>query len=169
MSQPTVARIWKAFGLKPWQAATFNLSEDPLFIEKVRDVVGIYLNPPEKAVVMCVGEKTSIQALDRTQPIFKMRPGLAERRTHDYKRNGVADSYAALNVATGEVLASTRRRHRAAEFKDFLAKIEAVVPEDPDVHVVMDNSSTHKTPAFTAGNSPTRVSTSTSRQRRRRG
>ena len=148
MSQPTVARIWKAFGLKPWRSETFKLSEDPQFIDKVRDVVGLYLNPPEKAVVMCVDEKTSIQALDRTQPILAMRPGLAERRTHDYKRNGVTDLFAALNIATGEVIASTRRRHRAAEFKAFLTKIDAAVPEDLDVHVVMDNSSTHKTPAI---------------------
>jgi transposase len=148
MSQPTVTRIWKAFGLKPWQTETFKLSEDPLFIDKVRDVVGIYLNPPEKAVVLCVDEKTSIQALDRTQPILAMRPGLAERRTHDYKRNGVTDLFAALNVATGEVIVSTRRRHRAAEFKDFLTKIDSVVPDNLDVHVVMDNSSTHKTPAI---------------------
>jgi transposase len=148
MSQPTVARVWKAFGLKPWASDTFKLSEDPLFIEKVRDVVGIYMNPPERAVVCCVDEKTGIQALDRTQPVLPMRPGQVERRTHDYVRNGVTDLFAALNVATGEVIATTRRRHRAEEFKKFLAEIDNAVPTDLDVHVVLDNSSTHKTPAI---------------------
>jgi transposase len=148
MSQPTVARMWKAFGLKPWATDTFKLSEDPLFIEKVRDVVGIYMNPPERAVVCCVDEKTGIQALDRTQPILPMRPGQVERRTHDYVRNGVTDLFAALNVATGEVIATTRRRHRAEEFKKFLIEIDKAVPTDLDVHVVLDNSSTHKTPAI---------------------
>jgi transposase len=148
MSQPTVARIWRAFGLKPWATDTFKLSEDPLFIEKVRDVVGIYMNPPEHAVVCCVDEKTSIQALDRTQPILPMRPGQVERRTHDYVRHGVTDLFAALNVATGEVVATTRRRHRAEEFKAFLVEIDQAVPADLDVHVVLDNASTHKTPAI---------------------
>jgi len=148
MSQPTVARMWKAFGLKPWATDTFKLSEDPLFIEKVRDVVGIYMNPPEHAVVCCVDEKTGIQALDRTQPILPMRPGQVERRTHDYVRNGVTDLFAALNVATGEVIATTRRRHRAEEFKAFLIEIDKAVPADLEVHVVLDNSSTHKTPAI---------------------
>jgi transposase len=146
MSQRTVARVWNAFGLKPWLADTFKLSEDPLFVEKVRDVVGLYINPPEHAVVLCVDEKTGIQALDRTQPILPMRPGQVERRTHDYVRNGVTDLFAALDVATGQVIARTRRRHRAAEFKDFLAQVDKVIPSDLDVHVVMDNSSTHKTP-----------------------
>ena len=148
MSQPTVARVWKAFGLKPWATDTFKLSEDPLFIEKVRDVVGIYMNPPERAVVCCVDEKTGIQALDRTQPVLPMRPGQVERRTHDYVRNGVTDLFAALDVASGEVIATTRRRHRAEEFKKFLAEIDKAVPTDLDVHVVLDNSSTHKTPAI---------------------
>jgi transposase len=148
MSQPTVARVWKAFGLKHWATDTFKLSEDPLFIEKVRDVVGIYMNPPERAVVCCVDEKTGIQALDRTQPILPMRPGQVERRTHDYVRNGVTDLFAALNVASGEVIATTRRRHRAEEFKKFLAEIDKAVPTELDVHVVLDNSSTHKTPAI---------------------
>jgi transposase len=146
MSQRTVARVWNAFGLKPWLADTFKLSEDPLFVEKVRDVVGLYMNPPEHAVVLCVDEKTGIQALDRTQPILPMRPGQVERHTHDYVRNGVTDLFAALDLATGTVIARTRRRHRAAEFKDFLAQIDKVVPDDLDIHVVMDNSSTHKTP-----------------------
>jgi transposase len=146
MSQRTVARVWNAFGLKPWLADTFKLSEDPLFIEKVRDVVGLYLNPPEHAVVLCVDEKTGIQALDRTQPILPMRPGQIERRTHDYVRNGVTDLFAALDVATGQVLTTTRRRHRATEFKQFLLAIDKAVPAELDVHVVLDNSSTHKTP-----------------------
>ena len=146
MSQRTVARVWNAFGLKPWLADTFKLSEDPLFIEKVRDVVGLYLNPPEHAVVLCVDEKTGIQALDRTQPILPMRPGQIERRTHDYVRNGVTDLFAALDVAAGQVLTTTRRRHRATEFKQFLLAIDKAVPAELDVHVVLDNSSTHKTP-----------------------
>jgi transposase len=148
MSQPTVSRIWRAFRLKPWATDTFKLSEDPLFIKKVRDVVGIYMNPPEHAVVCCVDEKTGIQALDRTQPILPMRPGQVERRTHDYVRNGVTDLFAALNVATGEVIATTRRRHRAEEFKAFLIEIDKAVPDSLEVHVVLDNSSTHKTPAI---------------------
>ena len=146
MSQPTVARVWRAFGLKPWATDTFKLSEDPLFIEKVRDVVGLYMDPPDHAVVCCVDEKAGIPALDRTQPILPMRPGQVERRTHDYRRNGLTDLFAALNVATGEVLATTRRRHRAAEFI-ILNEIDKAVPADLDLHVVLDNSKTHKTPA----------------------
>ena len=148
MSPSSVGRIWRAFGLKPWQTDTFKLSEDPQFVDKVRDVVGVYLNPPDKAVVLCVDEKTSIQALDRTQPALPMRPGQVERRTHDYKRYGVTDLFAALNVATGQVLHQTRPRHRAVEFRKFLDVIEDNVPEGLDVHVVLDNSSTHKTEAI---------------------
>jgi transposase len=148
MSPSSVGRIWRAFGLKPWQTDTFKLSEDPQFVDKVRDVVGVYLNPPDKAVVLCVDEKTSIQALDRTQPALPMRPGQVERRTHDYKRHGVTDLFAALNVATGQVLHQTRPRHRAVEFRKFLDAIEDNVPEGLDVHVVLDNSSTHKTEAI---------------------
>jgi transposase len=148
MSPSSVGRIWAAFGLKPWQSDTFKLSEDPQFIEKVRDVVGLYLNPPDKAVVLCVDEKTSIQALDRTQPILPMRPGQVERRTHDYKRNGVTDLFAALNLATGQVVHQTRPQHRAIEFRKFLDAIDDAVPAGLDVHVVLDNSSTHKTPAI---------------------
>ena len=146
MSPSSVGRIWRAFGLKPWQADTFKLSEDPMFVEKVRDVVGLYLNPPDKAVVLCVDEKTGIQALDRTQPILPMRPGQVERRTHDYVRNGIADLFAALNLATGEVIHQIRPQHRAVEFKKFLMAIDKVVPDGLDIHVVLDNSSTHKTP-----------------------
>jgi transposase len=148
MSQPTVSRIWKAFGLKPWATDTFKLSEDPFFIEKVRDVVGLYLNPPEHAAVVCVDEKTGIQALDRTQPTLPMRPGQVERHTHDYVRNGITDLFAALDVATGQVISRTRRRHRAEEFKAFLDEIDRNVPADLEVHLVLDNSSTHKTPAI---------------------
>jgi transposase len=146
MSPSSVGRIWRAFGLKPWQTDTFKLSEDPQFIDKVRDVVGIYLNPPDKAVVLCVDEKTGIQALDRTQPILPMRPGQVERRTHDYQRNGIVDLFAALNLATGEVTHHIRPRHRAIEFKKFLEAVDTTVPAELDVHVVLDNSSTHKTP-----------------------
>jgi transposase len=148
ISASSVGRIWKAFGLKPWQADTFKLSEDPQFIEKVRDIVGLYLNPPDKAVVVCVDEKTGIQALNRTQPILPMRPGQVERRTHDYKRNGITDLFAALNLATGHVVYQLRPQHRAIEFRTFLNAIDAAVPDDLAVHVVLDNSSTHKTPAI---------------------
>jgi len=148
MSASSVGRIWRAFGLKPWQTDTFKLSEDPQFVDKVRDVVGIYLNPPDKAVVLCVDEKTNIQALDRTQPSLPMRPGQVERRTHDYKRHGVTDLFAALNIATGEVLHQTQPRHRAIEFRKFLDSIDDAVPDTLDVHVVLDNSSTHKTDAI---------------------
>jgi transposase len=147
MSASSVGRIWAAFGLKPWLVDTFKLSEDPMFVEKVRDVVGLYMNPPEHAVVLCVDEKTSIQALDRTQPSLPMRPGQVERRTHDYVRHGVTDLFAALNLATGQVTHQTRPRHRAVEFIKFLDTINDTVPATFDVHVVLDNSSTHKTPA----------------------
>ena len=150
MSPTSVRRIWRAFGLKPWMADTFKLSEDPLFVDKVREVVGLYLNPPDKAVVLCVDEKTGIQALDRTQPILPMRPGQLERRTHDYKRNGITDLFAALNLATGEVIHHLRPQHRAVDFRKFLDTIDANVPAELDVHVVLDNSSTHKTPAINA-------------------
>ena len=147
MSPSSVGRIWQAFGLKPWLVDTFKLSEDPMFVEKVRDVVGLYMNPPEHAVVLCVDEKTSIQALDRTQPSLPMRPGQIERRAHDYVRHGVTDLFAALNLATGQVVHQTRPRHRAVEFIKFLDAINDSVPAEFDVHGVLDNSSTHKTPA----------------------
>ena len=148
ISQSSVGRIWHAFGLKPWLVDTFKLSEDPLFVDKVRDVVGLYMNPPERAVVMCVDEKTSIQALNRTQPSMPMRPGQVERRTHDYQRHGVTDLFAALNLATGQVVAQSRSRHRSVEFRKFLDLIDESVPEELAVHVVLDNASTHKTPAI---------------------
>jgi transposase len=146
MSPASVGRIWQAFGLKPWLEDTFKLSEDPLFIDKVRDVVGLYLNPPDKAVVLCVDEKTGIQALDRTQPVLPMRPGQVQRRTHDYVRHGVTDLFAALNLATGQVIHQVRGQHRAAEFKRFLVAMDKAVPVGLEVHVVLDNSSIHKTP-----------------------
>jgi transposase len=148
LTQSAVHRIWRAFGLQPHRAETFKLSRDPQFVAKVRDVVGLYLNPPERAVVLCVDEKSQIQALDRTQPILPMGPGIPERATHDYKRHGTSSLYAALDVSTGEVIGSLHSRHRAIEFKRFLQTIDSAVPADLDVHVILDNSSTHKTPAI---------------------
>ncbi|HVM54426.1 MAG TPA: IS630 family transposase [Acidimicrobiales bacterium] len=147
ISQTTVSRIWRAFGLKPHLAEDFKLSPDPQFIDKVRDIVGLYLNPPDAAVVLCVDEKTQVQALDRTAPVLPLMPGVPQRRTHDYKRNGTTNLFAALDVASGKVIHSLTNRHRAQEFIRFLKVIDASVPEHLDVHVVLDNSSTHKTPA----------------------
>jgi transposase len=146
MSQSGVSRIWRAFGLKPHLRETFKLSPDPLFIEKVRDVVGLYLNPPEAALVLCVDEKTQVQALDRTAPVLPLRPGLPERATHDYVRNGTTNLYAALDMASGKVIADMTDRHRAVEFRKFLNLINRSVPDDLDVHLIIDNVSTHKTP-----------------------
>jgi transposase len=146
MSQSAVSRIWRAFGLKPHLTESFKLSTDPLFVEKVRDVVGLYLNPPEGVFVFCVDEKTQIQALDRTSPVLALRPGLPERRTHDYVRGGTTNLYAALDVASGKVIADMTDRHRAEEFRRFLNLINRSVPDDLDVHLVIDNVSTHKTP-----------------------
>ncbi len=145
MSQSAISRIWRAFALQPHRSETFKLSKDPLFIEKVRDIVGLYLDPPDRALVLCVDEKSQIQALDRTAPLLPMRPGQVERRTHDYVRHGTTSLFAALNTKTGEVLASCEARHRSIEFRKFLDQIDASVPEDLDVHLVLDNSSTHKT------------------------
>jgi transposase len=147
MSQSSVSRIWRAFGLQPHRQETFKLSTDPLFIDKVRDVVGLYLNPPTKAMVLCVDEKSQIQALDRTQPILPMMPGLPERRTHDYMRHGTTTLFAALDIATGKVIGELHRRHRAKEFLQFLRTVDDNVPSKLDVHLVMDNYGTHKTPA----------------------
>jgi transposase len=141
----TVHRVWKAFGLQPHRSDTFTLSTDPLFAEKVIDIVGLYLNPPANAVVLCVDEKSQIQALDRTQPLLPLLPGQVERRTHTYSRHGTTSLFAALNAATGEVIAQCHRRHRSAEFLKFLRKIDRNVPRNFDVHVVMDNYGTHKT------------------------
>jgi transposase len=148
LSPATVARIWRAFGLKPHRTETFSLSKDPLLIEKVRDIVGLYLNPPARAVVLCADEKSQIQALDRTQPLLPMRPGQAERRTHDYMRHGTTTLFAALDVATGEVIGRCFRRHRAIEFRKFLQLVDERVPAQLDVHLVVDNYATHKTPAI---------------------
>jgi transposase len=145
ISRSTVSRIWRAFGLQPHRVDTFKLSRDPNFTQKVRDIVGIYLNPPERAVVLCVDEKSQIQALDRTQPLLPMSMGHAEQRTHDYVRHGTTSLFAALDIKTGAVIGKTFRKHRAAEFKKFLNTIEQAVPADLDVHVVLDNYSTHKT------------------------
>ena len=148
LSKSTIGRIWKAFDLKPHRADTFKLSNDPLFVEKVVDVVGLYLNPPEGAVVLCVDEKSQVQALARSQPAFPMMPGMPERRTHDYVRHGTTTLFAAFDTADGTVITSVHRRHRTIEFKRFLAKIDAQVPADLDVHLVCDNYGTHKSPAI---------------------
>ena len=148
VSTSSVQRIWRAFGLQPHRVENFKLSKDPLFVEKVRDVVGLYLSPPERALVLCVDEKSQIQALDRAAPILPLMPGTPERRTHDYKRHGTTSLFAALNAATGEVIGKCYNRHRAQEFKKFLVEIEANVPGDMDIHIVMDNYATHKTPAI---------------------
>ena len=148
MSQTSVSRIWRAFGLQPHRSETFKLSTDPLFVDKVRDVVGLYLDPPERAVVLCVDEKSQIQALARFQPILPMLPGTPERRSHDYVRHGTTSLFAALDMASGKVIGSLRRRHRASEFKKFLVRIDAEVPDELAVHLVLDNYATHKTPAI---------------------
>jgi transposase len=147
LSKSTIGRIWKGFGLKPHLVDGFKLSNDPLFVDKVYDVVGLYLNPPESAVVLCVDEKSQVQALGRSQPAFPMMPGMPEKRTHDYVRNGTTSLFAAFNTADGTVISSLHRRHRSIEFKKFLAKIDAEVPADLDVHLICDNYGTHKTPA----------------------
>jgi transposase len=150
LSHMAVARIWRAFGLQPHRTETFKLSPDPLLVPKVRDIVGLYINPPEHAVVLCVDEKSQIQALDRTAPLLPLRPGQAERRTHDYKRHGTTSLFAALNAKSGEVIGKIHRRHRSIEFRKFLDVIEANVPPDVDVHLIMDNYGTHKTPLIRA-------------------
>ena len=148
LSQTAVSRIWRAFGLKPHLRETFKLSSDPFFVEKVRDVVGLYLNPPDRAIVLSVDEKSQVQALDRTQPLIPMTPGQAERGTHDYERHGVTSLFAALNVATGEVIGQCYRRHRQQEFVRFLDAIDAAIPAEDGVaiHLILDNYGTHKTP-----------------------
>ena len=150
LSRSTIGRIWRSFGLKPHQLDTFKLSTDPLFVEKVVDVVGLYHNPPERAVVLCVDEKSQVQALDRSQPVLPMMPGMPERRTHDYHRNGVTSLFAAFNITDGTVIGELHRKHRATEFKKFLITIDKTVPAGLDVHLVCDNYGTHKTPAIKA-------------------
>jgi transposase len=150
LSKSTIGRIWRNFGLKPHLADTFKLSTDPLFVDKVVDVVGLYHNPPEHAVVLCVDEKSQIQALDRSQPVLPMMPGMPQRRTHDYQRNGITSLFAAFNIADGSVIGELHRQHRASEFKKFLTTIDKTVPQELDIHVVCDNYGTHKTPAIKA-------------------
>jgi transposase len=145
MSQTAVSRIWRAFGLRPHRAETFKLSSDPAFVDKVRDIVGLYLAPPDRALVLCVDEKPQIGAAQGTAPAFPMRPGQAERRTHDYRRHGTTDLFAALDVKAGTVIGACKGRHRAVEFRAFLDQVEAAVPADLDVHLVLDNLKTHKT------------------------
>lgn len=148
LSQSTVSRVWRAFGLRPHAVEEFKVSPDPQFIDKVRDVAGLYLNPPEAAVVLCVDEKTQIQAIDRTAPVLPLLPGTPQRRTHDWRRFGTTNLYAALDAASGRVISSMTARHRALEFRKFLDLIDREVPDGLEVHVVLDNSSTHKTPAI---------------------
>jgi transposase len=148
LNQTAVSRIWRAFGLQPHRVEHWKLSKDPLFVEKVRDVVGLYLDPPERAVVLCVDEKSQIQALDRTAPTLPMLPGTPARATHDYKRAGTSTLFAALEVATGKVIGSLHARHRAVEFKKFLARLDGAVPDGLQVHLILDNYATHKTPAI---------------------
>jgi transposase len=149
LNQTAISRIWRAFGLQPHRVEHWKLSKDPLFVEKVRDIVGLYLDPPERAVVLCVDEKSQIQALDRSAPILPVLPGTPARMSHDYKRNGTSSLFAALDAATGKVIRQLHDRHRAIEFKKFLQKIDREVPAELDVHVILDNYSTHKTLAIT--------------------
>jgi transposase len=150
LSRSTIGRIWKDFGVKPHRTDTFKLSTDPLFVEKVVDVVGLYHNPPDRAVVLCADEKSQVQALDRSQPVLPMMPGMPERRSHDYVRHGTTTLFAAFNIADGTVISQLHRNHRAVEFKKFLSTIDKTVPEGLDIHVVCDNYGTHKTPAIKA-------------------
>ena len=149
-SHTTIRRMWTAFGLQPHRSQTFKLSSDPLFVDKVRDIVGLYLSPPNRALVLSVDEKSQIQALDREQPVLPMMPGIPERRTHSYVRHGTTSLFAALDVASGFVIGKCYKRHRAAEFLNFLKQIDARVPEGLDVHIIMDNYATHKTPKIKA-------------------
>ncbi len=155
LSPSTIGRIWRAFELKPHRTDGFKLSNDPMFVEKVYDVVGLYLNPPEAAVVLCVDEKSQVQALARSQPAFPMMPGMPEKRTHDYVRHGTTSLFAAFNTADGTVISSLHRRHRTIEFRKFLIKIDTEVPDDLDIHLVCDNYGTHKTPGHPNGSPPT--------------
>jgi transposase len=148
LNQTAVSRIWRAFALQPHRVEHWKLSKDPLFVEKVRDIVGLYLDPPERAMVLCVDEKSQIQALDRSAPILPLLPGTPARMTHDYKRNGTSSLFAALDTAGGKVIRSLHHRHRAVEFKKFLQKIDKEVPPELDVHLILDNYATHKTPAI---------------------
>jgi transposase len=148
LSQSAISRIWRAFGLKPHRASTYTLSKDPLFVEKVRDVVGLYLHPPDRALVLSVDEKSQIQALERTQPVLPLRPATVERRTPDYERHGTTSLFAALDVKTGKVIGQCYPRHRAKEFRQFLDMIDKVVPAEQEVHLILDNYATHKAPTI---------------------
>src|SRR5215831_8965897 len=148
LSQSAIVRIWRAFGLQPHRVEIFKFSKDPQFVEKVRDIAGLYLNPPDRAIVLCVDEKSQIQALDRTQPLSPMRPGQAERRTHDYVRHGTTSLFAALDVKTSRVIGQLHQRHRAQEFRAFLTTIDEATPPELELHLILDNYSTHKTPAI---------------------
>jgi len=150
LSPATVQRVWRAFSLQPHRAESFKLSADPRFVEKVRDIVGLYLAPPDRALVLCVDEKTGVQAVERTQPVVPMRPGQAERRASDYLRHGTSSRFAALDVAAGRVIGRCYRRHRAEEFRDFLEAVDAAMPVEVEVHVVLDNASIHKAPPIRA-------------------
>lgn len=150
MSQAAVSRIWRTFGLTPHRSEAWKLSTDPLFIDKVRDVVGLYMNPPDHALVLCVDEKPQIQALERTAPVLPMRPSEPERMSSDYRRHGTTDLFAALEVQTGRVIASCKPRHRSLEFRAFLDEVEAAVPADTEVHLILDNLQTHKAPLIHA-------------------
>ena len=149
-SHTTIRRMWVAFGLHPHRSQTFKLSNDPLFVDKVRDIVGLYLSPPNRALVLSIDEKSQIQALDREQPVLPMMPGVPERRTHSYVRHGTTSLFAALDVASGFVIGKCYKRHRAAEFLKFLKEVDAQVPDGLDIHIVMDNYATHKTPKIKA-------------------
>ena len=150
LSQSAISRIWRAFALQPHRTETFKLSSDPLFIEKVRDIVGLYLNPPQRALVLCVDEKSQIQPRP-DGPLLPMRPGQIERRTHDYRRHGTASLFAALDVKTGEVIGACHRRHRSTEFRRFLDRVDATVPPDLDVHLILDNYAPTRPPPSSAG------------------
>ena len=169
LSQSAVSRIWRAFGLQPHRSETWKLSRDPQFIAKVRDVVGLYLDPPERAVVLCVDVKSQIQALNRTAPILPMLPGTPQRASHDYRRFGTSSLYAALDIGSGKVIGSLHARHRAVEFKKFLQRIDREVPDELEVHLILDNASTHKTPAIKRWLPPTHASSFTSPRPRAAG
>ena len=164
LSRSSVQRLWRAFALAPHRSETFKPSRDPLFIDKVRDIVELYLDPPDKALVLCADEKSQIQALDRSQPTLPMRPGHVERRAHDYKRNGTTSLFAALDTKTGKIIGQLHRRHRSLEFRQFLDKIDAEVPPGFDIHLILDNYGTHKLPPFSAGCSSAHALNCTSRQ-----
>lgn len=169
LSHTTIRRIWAAFGLQPHRSETFKLSTDPLFVDKVQDIVGLYMAPPNRAIVLCVDEKSRIQALDRDQPVLPVAPGVAERRTHSYIRHGTTSLFAALDIATGAVIGKCYKRHRATEFLDFLQRIDREMPKGLDVHIVMDNYATTRRRRSRPGSRVARTGIFTSRPPRRAG